>query len=142
MPARPLEIPRGILFDRNNCWVKITGSTALIGLTEYGQKIIGDILYLELFSAGTMVKKGEKVGSIESSKWVGTILTPLTGKVLRANDEVEANPRLVNMDPYEKGWLFLMEIHNAGELDDLMNSQVYEKWVKEQIGRRHEDEII
>jgi glycine cleavage system H protein len=143
MEVRPLEIPIDCLYDPNHYWVKVTGSTASIGLTAYGENIIGDILYLELVSDGTIVKKGERVGSIESSKWVGTLLTPIAGKVLRKNDKVEVNPRLVNIDPYATGWLLLVEISNLGELDGLMKAEVYEKWVEEQIGReREEDEAI
>ena len=70
MEENTLDVPRDFLYDPNHYWVKVTGSTVKIGLTAYGQNIMGDILYLELVSAGTLVKKGEKVGSIESSKWV------------------------------------------------------------------------
>jgi glycine cleavage system H protein len=133
-----LEFPKELLYDSNHYWVKVAGITVTIGLTAYGQNMIGDILYLELVSDGTLVKKGEKVGSIESSKWVGTLLTPITGRVLRKNDGAEANPRLVNIDPYATGWLLLMEISDSGELDRLMNAAVYEKWAEEQIARERE----
>ena len=138
MEENTLDVPRDFLYDPNHYWVKVTGSTVKIGLTAYGQNIMGDILYLELVSAGTLVKKGEKVGSIESSKWVGTLLTPITGKVVGRNDEAEANPRLVNIDPYATGWLLLVEISDLGELAGLMNATVYEKWAEEQIIRERE----
>ena len=138
MEENTLDVPRDFLYDPNHYWVKVTGSTVKIGLTAYGQNIMGDILYLELVSAGTLVKKGEKVGSIESSKWVGTLLTPITGKVVGKNDEAETNPRLVNIDPYATGWLLLVEISDLGELAGLMNATIYEKWAGEQIIRERE----
>ena len=135
------QAPEGLLYDGNNFWVKIAGKKASVGLTPYGQGTIGDILYLELVSAGTAVRKGEKIGSVESGKWVGTLVAPLTGIVLQTNREVEAEPRLVNVDPYGQGWLIIMECSDPDELEALMDGGAYQEWVKQQVERESREAI-
>lgn len=135
-------IPEELLYDRNNYWVKVEGNEALIGLTGYGQSTTGDIIYLELPPAGTSISRGEEVGSLESGKWVGKLIPPLTGVVLETNSAVEGFPGKVNHDPYREGWLLRMSISVPEELGDLLDATAYEKWVEEQIRLEQEGEAV
>lgn len=125
-------IPEDLLYDRNNYWVKVNGNEAVIGLTEYGQSTTGDIIYLELPTAGTLVRRGEGFGSIESGKWVGKLILPVTGEVNATNPLVEAAPGEVNSDPYTRGWLMKVKLLDPSELDGLMTPEAYREWIREQ----------
>lgn len=133
MEANQAQVPAGLLYDGNNYWMKTEGKKTSVGLTSYGQSTIGDILYLELVAAGRAVRQGEKIGSIESGKWVGTLVAPLSGIVVQTNPEVEAKPRLVNMDPYGQGWLMIMECSDPDEMEGLMDGGAYREWMKKQL---------
>jgi len=134
------RVPEGLLYDRNHYWVKVAGREASIGLSAHGQHTIGDILYLELVSPGAMIRKGEGFGSIESSKWVGALIAPVTGVVLDTNREVEASPGQINVDPYGQGWILRIELSDIDELKLLMKATAYRQWVEEQINREHQEE--
>ncbi len=125
-------LPDDLFYDRNDFWIKVA-EVALIGLTDYGQGNIGDIIYLELVPAGTVVRRGERCGSIESGKWVGSLLAPVSGVIVEANREAEADPRQVNADPYGLGWLYRIEPANRNELGLLMDSGAYKAWIEERI---------
>lgn len=125
-------IPDDLFYDRNDFWIKVA-EEAVIGLTDYGQGNIGDIIYLELVPAGTVVRRGERCGSIESGKWVGNLLAPVSGVIVEANREAEADPHQVNADPYGLGWLYRIEPANRNELGLLMDSGAYKAWIEERI---------
>jgi len=125
-------IPEDLFYDKNDWWVKVDGRLATIGMTEYGQKNTGDILYLELVGAGAVIQRGEKLGSIESGKWVGNLTSPLTGVIEESNHEVEANPRKVNTDAYGEGWMYRLTINDPGEVRLLMTAREYAEWIEEQ----------
>jgi len=133
-------IPEDLLYDSNNCWVKVTGDEAVIGFTEYGLSIIGDIIYLELPLPGTSVRRGEELGSIESGKWVGKMSLPVTGVVVETNRDAEAGPYKVNKDPYSEGWILRVKLDDSAELEQLMDAASYREWIEEQIRREQEEE--
>lgn len=126
------QIPHDLLYDRNNYWVKQINNQAIIGFTDYGQYTIGDILFLELARLGESLAKGADYGSIESGKWVGKLVAPVSGKVLEVNNAVLTDPRLVNLDPYVQGWLLRLELDNPSDLSNMMVAQQYQIWVEEQ----------
>jgi glycine cleavage system H protein len=133
MPEKKYSIPADLFYDTNDFWVKVDGEEALVGMTDYGQSNTGDILYLELAPEGETVKQGERFGSIESGKWVGNLSAPLSGIVLDSNNEVQSNPRQINVDAYGEGWMNKIKLSNPDELKSLMNCQEYSLWVAEQI---------
>ncbi len=108
-----------------------SGNKWKIGLTDYAQSRLGDMVYIDLLSPGTQVEQFKKMGEIESVKAVSEIFTPVSGQVLEINQAVIDEPGLVNQDPYGKGWLVKLELSNLSELDTLMNSDEYDKFVAE-----------
>ncbi|MEQ8200428.1 MAG: glycine cleavage system protein GcvH [Syntrophomonadaceae bacterium] len=135
MSCKYYDIPADLLYNANDFWVRLGGDEAIIGMSDWGQGNIGDVLYLELAARGTICKKGDRLGSIESGKWVGNLVAPLSGIILASNPEVETNPRQVNTDAYGAGWLFKIHPSDINELTDLMNAEQYRDWVTEQAAR-------
>lgn len=132
MPVKKYAIPENLFYDTNDFWIKVDGDEAVVGMTDFGQKNTGDILYLELSRRGENLKQGEKFGSIESGKWVGNLTAPLSGTVLDSNEQVEMSPRKVNTDAYGDGWMYRIKMSHPDELKSLMESQEYARWVDEQ----------
>jgi glycine cleavage system H protein len=124
------DIPDDLFYDSRDYWIKVAQEAA-IGLTDYGQSNIGDIIYLDFVPAGTVVRRGDRCGSIESGKWVGNILAPVSGVIVETNREAEADPHKVNADPYGRGWLYRMKPANRSEISLLMGSGAYKAWSEE-----------
>lgn len=131
-------IPDDLFYDRGDCWIKVD-KEVVIGLTDYGQSHIGDIIYLELAPAGTTVRQGGRCGSIESGKWVGNLLAPVSGVILETNREAETDPHQVNVDPFGRGWLYRMEPADRNEIARLMDSVAYKAWIEERIHLEAQD---
>lgn len=129
MPNSDHSIPENLYYDQNDLWIKIEGSLAVIGMSEDGQKNTGDVLYLELAAPGTVLRRGEKFGSIESGKWVGNLNAPLSGVVEETNRAVERSPRQVNRDAYGQGWMIRLVLSHPEELQSLMTSTEYADWL-------------
>ena len=106
-----------------------SGNKWKIGLTDYAQSRLGDMVYIDLLSPGSQVEQRQKIGEVESAKAVSEIFTPVSGQVLEINQAVIDEPGLVNQDPYGKGWLVKLELSNLSELDTLMNSDKYGEFV-------------
>ena len=133
-------IPDDLFYDSADFWIKID-KDAVIGLTDYGQGNIGDIIYLEIVPTGTVVRRGDRCGSIESGKWVGSLLAPVSGVIMEPNREAEADPRQVNADPFGRGWLYRMKLANRNEISLLMDSGAYQTWIEERIRLEQKDEV-
>ena len=116
------EFPDELYYDRENGWARIEGNVATIGISQSAQDIAGDIVYVEVPRVGRQIAKGEPFMSMESGKWVGRIKSPVGGKIVGANEEIEWESALVNEDPYGEGWLAKLEIADPGDLDDLMRA--------------------
>lgn len=127
------QVQEDLQYDSNNYWVKIEGRQALIGLTDYGQWVIGDILYLDLAPEGTTVMRGEKFGSVESGKWVGNLISPVNGRVVACNPSVIAQPRRIQDDPYGRGWIVRMDLKTDDEIGPFLDYAGYAQFVQEQI---------
>ena len=140
MQREKRAIPDDLFYDSNDFWIKVA-KEAVIGLTDYGQGNIGDIIYLELAPAGTVVGRGDRCGSIESGKWVGSLLAPVSGVIVEANREAEADPHQVNADPFGRGWLYRMEPANRNEIDLLMDSGAYKAWMEERIRLKEKEDV-
>ena len=129
-----MEFPEDLLYSESHEWLKVgdstlrdEGSQATIGLTDYAQSQLKDIVYVELPEIGTEFKKEESVGVVESVKTVADVYTPLTGKVVETNLTLKESPQFVNEDPYGKGWILKMEIRDKEELKSLLSSKAYQE---------------
>ena len=116
------EFPDDLLYDREHVWVRVENHTATIGLTQFGQAVAGDIVYVEVPRPGRKVAQGEPFMSMESGKWVGRIKSPVSGMVAGGNEEIEWESTLVNSDPYGQGWLAQIEMDDPGQLEGLMRA--------------------
>lgn len=139
MEIQKYKIPNELYYDKRNYWVKIKDDEAIIGLTDYGQSTIGDILYIELDETGKDVICRDELGSIEAGKWVGKIYSPIEGTTVEENKEVLLKPRLVNAEPYRNGWLMRLKIDNLDQTMSLMNSKEYKDWMDAQILKEEEE---
>jgi len=128
------EVPEGLHYSKDWFWVKIEGGRARMGLTDYAQKQLREIVFVELPSAGGMVKANEPFGSVESVKAVSDLISPLSGTIDQANADVTSKPELLNEDPYQKGWLLLITPSNLdAELKALMDFNRSVEWHKSLI---------
>ena len=122
--------PADLKYTKDHEWVRIAGAEAQVGITDYAQKQLGDVVYLELPEIGRQIKKGEVFGTIESVKAVSDLFAPLSGVVTEVNQELTQQPERVNRDPYGAGWLIVIELSNPAEADKLMSAQQYEEFLK------------
>ena len=124
-----MEIKSELKYTKDHEWVKVEGNQAIIGITDYAQGELGDIVYVEIEALGEDLKKEEIFGSVEAVKTVSDLFLPVSGKIIEMNEELEDNPELINEDPYEKGWIIKMEIQNPAELEELLDSDSYKDLV-------------
>jgi len=125
------KVIEGLYYSKNDEWIKVEGDTAIVGITDYAQDKLGDIVYIEEAPIGKKVNKEETVITLESVKAASDIYAPTSGEIIEANKTVVGNPSILNSDPYGEGWLFKMRISNPEELKDLMDSIGYQEYRKE-----------
>jgi len=123
--------PVGLLFSKEHEWVKLEGDTATVGITDYAQSSLGDIVYVELPRLGKTIAQFANVGVIESVKAVSDLFTPIGGEVSEVNDALESDPALVNREPFGGGWLFKVKVGNSGETANLLGADDYDVLTKE-----------
>ncbi len=124
--------PDDLLYSENHIWVKkISSYESILGITDYIQKRIGEIIYVELLEVRFELKRDEKIGTIESHIDIFDIVSPLSGRIVGVNSELDENPNLLNVDPYNKGWLFLIDLKDRFEPDYLMTSAEYSDTIKQ-----------
>jgi len=126
-----MEFPENLLYSEDHEWVRDEGSFVTIGITDYAQSQLKDIVYVDLPEIGSEYKKGESMGVVESVKTVADIFSPVTGNVLEKNLELKDHPEWVNTDPYGKGWLLRMELNEKEELKGLLSSKAYQETLSE-----------
>ncbi|WP_293442354.1 glycine cleavage system protein GcvH [Persephonella sp.] len=131
MAAQDFRIVDGLFYTKEHLWVKAEGDDAVVGITDYGQHQLGDVVYVELPQVDSDVEAGDKVASVESVKAAIDIFSPLTGKVISVNDDLKDDPSLVNTDPYGEGWLYEMKMSDPSELEDLMTADDYRAYIEE-----------
>ncbi len=124
-----MNIPENLKYSNDHEWVKVEGNVATIGITEYAQGELGDIVFVDIDSDLDEITYGEVFGSIEAVKTVSDLLAPCSGKVTEINPEFEENPEVINEDPYGEGWLIKVELSDPSELDNLMDSEAYGKHI-------------
>ena len=124
-----MNFPSELKYTKDHEWVSISGSEATIGITDFAQRELGDIVYIDVNSVGTEVAKEEVFGTVEAVKTVSDLFMPLTATVLEVNSELNDNPELVNSDPYGKGWMVKVSIADVAELEGLLSAEDYKTLV-------------
>lgn len=125
-------IPSDLRFHKEHEWIRIDGKQATVGISDFAQDALGDIVFLDLPKVGASVKVGQQIGEVESTKTTSTIYTPVSGTVRRINTELNNHPEVVNSDPYGKGWIAVIELADPGEVDQLMTASQYEAFLADQ----------
>ena len=123
--------PTDLKYHKEHSWVKVDGNRATIGITDYAQESLGDIVYIDLPEADAQVEADGEIGEIESTKATSTVISPVTGTIVKVNSELEDTPETINEDPYGKGWIVVVEMDNSSELSSLMDAEEYGKFVEE-----------
>ncbi|HWP49906.1 MAG TPA: glycine cleavage system protein GcvH [Candidatus Limnocylindrales bacterium] len=124
--------PEDLKYTKEHEWVRVVGNKAIVGITEFAQDQLGDVVFIELPEVGEKVKQFESFGTIESVKAVSDLYAPLSGEVVKVNDALEDEPERVNKDPYGEGWMLEIEIKNPAELNNLISAKEYEAYIKDQ----------
>jgi glycine cleavage system H protein len=127
----PMEYPKDVRYTAEHEWaVQEEGGRVRVGITDFAQDALGDVVYVDLPEIGTEVRAGEAFGEVESTKSVSDIFSPISGRIAERNDALADSPELVNQDPYGEGWMVLIEMTDPAELDDLMDADAYRRTVE------------
>src|SRR5699024_5404966 len=126
-----MNLPEELLYSEEHEWVKKEGDKVRIGITDFAQSELGDIVFVELPEVGDEVESDEPFGSVESVKTVSELYSPVSGKVVEVNEDLDDSPEYVNESPYENAWMIVVELSDDAELDELLSAEAYEAFVKE-----------
>ncbi|OZU88688.1 glycine cleavage system protein H [Virgibacillus indicus] len=126
-----MSLPKDLLYSEEHEWIKKEGENVRIGITDFAQSELGDIVFVELPEVGDEIEADEPFGSVESVKTVSELYAPLSGKVVEVNEELEDNPEYVNESPYENAWMVVVEPSDESALDKLLSAEQYEEVIKE-----------
>ena len=124
-----MEVKENLSYTNDHEWIKIEGNIASVGITDFAQSELGDIVFIEVETIGEILKKNEVFGTVEAVKTVSDLFIPVSGKVLEFNNSLEDNPELVNDSPYGDGWIVKIEITNTDEISDLLDSEAYKSLI-------------
>ncbi|MFT5761379.1 MAG: glycine cleavage system H protein [Polaribacter sp.] len=125
-----MNIPSELKYTKDHEWIKVEGDAATIGITDFAQSELGDIVYVDVDTLDDTIERDEVFGSVEAVKTVSDLFMPLTGEVTAFNEGLEDEPELVNKDPYGKGWMIKVTIADASQLNDLLDAQAYQDLIK------------
>ena len=120
-----MNFPENLKYTKDHEWIRVEGTIAVIGITEFAQGELGDIVYVEIETVGEIVEKEEVFGSIEAVKTVSDLFMPIAGKVLEKNNAIDTHPEVVNKDPYNEGWLIKIEMTNPADVNELLDASGY-----------------
>ena len=124
-----MEVKENLSYTNDHEWIKIEGNIAMVGITDFAQSELGDIVFIEVETIGENLNKNEVFGTVEAVKTVSDLFIPVSGKVLEFNNALEDNPELVNDSPYGDGWIVKIEISNTDEIPDLLDSEAYKSLI-------------
>jgi len=124
--------PEDIKFHKEHTWARVSGKKATIGITDYAQESLGDIVYIELPETDIEVTANTELTEIESTKATSTVIAPVSGMVIEINEKLADSPEIINEDPYGKGWIAVIKMDNPTEIDDLMDAEEYDAYVEEE----------
>jgi glycine cleavage system H protein len=122
--------PNNLYYSKDHEWAKIEGDTATVGITDFAQKHLGDVVYIELPAIGTRLDVHQRIGVIESVKAVSDVYSPISGEVIAVNEGLNDSPEIMNQDPHGKGWIIRMKVRDKTDQEKLMNSVDYEKYLE------------
>ncbi len=120
-----MNLPETLKYTKDHEWVRVEGNIAYVGITDFAQKELGDIVYVEIETEGDTVSEGEVFGTVEAVKTVSDLFMPITGKIQEVNPDLESEPELVNSDPYGRGWMIKVEIENTDDVENLLSAEGY-----------------
>ncbi|WP_421752080.1 glycine cleavage system protein GcvH [Croceimicrobium sp.] len=124
-----MNIPNDLKYTKDHEWVRVDGEIATVGITDFAQGELGDIVFVEVETEGESLDREETFGSVEAVKTVSDLFMPVSGEVIEFNEEIESSPELVNEDPYGKGWMIKIQLSDSSELDDLLDAEAYSELV-------------
>jgi glycine cleavage system H protein len=122
-----MNFPENVKYSNDHEWIRVEGDVAYVGITDYAQSELGEIVYVDVTTVGEALEAGEVFGSIEAVKTVSDLMMPVSGKILELNADLDATPELVNSDPYGNGWIVKIEVTQPGEIDDLLSADQYKQ---------------
>ncbi len=125
-----MNFPDDVKYHKEHTWAKVDGNRVQIGITDYAQDSLGDVVYLDLPEIDSEISANNEISEIESTKATSSVIAPVSGAVVEVNDELEESPEVINEDPYGKGWILIVEMSDASELDELMDASTYEKFIE------------
>jgi glycine cleavage system H protein len=129
LPDFIMNFPSELKYTEDHEWIRIEGDTAIIGITEHAQNELGDIVYVDINTVGEALGKGDVFGSVEAVKTVSDLFIPVAGTVLEVNEELDAEPELVNSDPYGRGWMVKISLATPGDEDGLLSAEQYQEFI-------------
>tara|TARA_B100000965_G_scaffold383105_1_gene382023 strand:- start:254 stop:634 length:381 start_codon:yes stop_codon:yes gene_type:complete len=124
-----MEIKSELKYTKDHEWVRIENNIATVGITDYAQSELGDIVYVEIETLDESLKKEEVFGSVEAVKTVSDLFLPISGKIIEINQSIEDNPEIINEDPYERGWIVKIQVDNPDEMNELLDSESYKELI-------------
>ncbi|HEX3006551.1 MAG TPA: glycine cleavage system protein GcvH [Bacteroidales bacterium] len=124
-----MNIPQNLRYTKDHEWIRVEGKTAYIGITDYAQGELGDIVFIEIETLNETLEKEEVFGTVEAVKTVSDLFMPVSGKITEVNSKLEDNPELVNKDPYGDGWMIKVAVDNSSEVNELMDAKAYEAMI-------------
>ncbi len=127
------QVPDDLYYHKEHMWLRVEGDVGIVGITDFSQKLAGEISYIELPGEGDAVARDQIVGTVETGKWMGKIYAPVSGEVIEINEDVEDSPEKINESPYGDGWLFKVRLSNPPEIDALYKGPAALEWLKGEI---------
>jgi glycine cleavage system H protein len=125
-------IPKDLRYHQEHEWVRVSGTQATVGISHFAQAALGDIVFIDMPKPGAVVKTGQQIGEVESTKTTSTIYTPVSGTITKVNADLKDHPEVVNSDPYGKGWMVMVDLSNSSEVEKLMTAAQYEAFLSTQ----------
>lgn len=122
-------IPKDLRYHQEHEWVRVSGTQATVGISHFAQDALGDIVFIDMPKPGAVVKAGQQIGEVESTKTTSTIYTPVSGAIAKVNTDLKDHPEVVNSDPYGKGWMVVIDLSSASEVETLMTAEQYEAFL-------------
>ncbi len=125
-----MNVPANLKYTKDHEWLKVDGEHAYIGITDFAQHELGDIVFIEVETVGEILEKHEAFGTIEAVKTVSDMFMPVSGEVMEFNEALTTNPEVINKDPYEKGWVVKIKVSNTAEIADLLSPEQYQAQIQ------------
>ena len=122
--------PTDLRYHEEHEWIRVDGKQATMGISNFAQDALGDIVFIDIPKVGTTVAAGQQIGEVESTKTTSSIYTPVSGKIVNVNTDLKDHPEVVNADPYGKGWIAVIDLSDPGQIDGLMTAAQYEQFLK------------